>query len=201
MGNVIILMGMTQTNLLLEHLKFHFHFHFPKTSGKCSGSGRPMGKDVIRNSRRSLKCVCPAKFQFDAELGVIFNNDHNNLCTEFQIKAYAMKILQSPEKHKEFESRKHKVTRLSDSGPGSSNVSQILEKEITKKSYPLIQNENIPPPPTFVESIINPAKKKIHSTINPKDEVNRLIEYLQKNDMKHSVLQDERGCVTAVSCY
>ena len=45
------------------------------------------------------------------------------------------------------------------------------------------------------------AKKKIHSSINPKDEINKLIEYLQENGMKHSVLQDETGCVTAVSYY
>ena len=64
-----------------------------------------------------------------------------------------MKILQSPDKQNEFENLA--VTCLSDWGSTSSNVSQILEKEIMKKSYPLNKNPSIPPPPSSVKNILN----------------------------------------------
>lgn len=163
-----------------------------------------MGKEVIRNSRKSAKCHCPAKFQIDSELGLIFQNDHNSLCTElsdaeFHTKGYVMKMLQSPAKQSEFENLA--VTCLADWGSSTSNVSQIIEKVVMKKSYSLSENRTIPPPPSYIKSIIHKAQKKLHSTIDPKDGVMKLIEYLQENKMKHSVLQDDTGCVTALSFY
>ena len=94
-------------------------------------------------------------------LGVIFNGDHNDLCidltdTEFRTKGSIMKILQSPEKQNEFENLA--ITCLSDWGSSSSNVSQILEKEIMKKSCPSNKNPNTPPPPSYLKSILIGAK-------------------------------------------
>ena len=70
-----------------------------------------------------------------------------------------------------------------------------------KKSYPLSNNSSIPPPQSYVKGIIHAAKKKLHGTINPKDGVVKLLEYLIENDMKHSVLHDDMGCITAISFF
>ena len=110
-----------------------------------------------------------------------------------------MKTLQSPEKQNEFENLA--VTCLSDWGSSASNVTQILEKEVMKKSYSLSKNTSNPPPPSYIKGIISRAKKKLHSSVNPKDGVMKLIEYLEVNKMKYSVLQDDMGCVTSVSFY
>lgn len=110
-----------------------------------------------------------------------------------------MKTLQSPDKQNDFENLA--VICLSDWGSSASNVSQILEKEIMKKSYTLTENRNIPPPPSYIKSIIHKAKQKLHTTVDPKDGIMKLIEYLQENTMKHSILQDDTGCVTAISFY
>ena len=93
----------------------------------------------MRNSGRSSKCRCLAKFHFDSELGIVFVGEHSDLCvpleeTDIQRKGYVMKNLQSPEKQSGFEDLA--VTCLSDWGSSSSNVTQIIEKEVTKKSNP-----------------------------------------------------------------
>lgn len=118
---------------------------------------------------------------------------------EFQTKGYVMKMLQSPEKQSEFE--RLAVTCLSDWGSNTSNVSHIIEKEVMKNSYSLSENRSIPPPPSYIKSIIHGAKKKLHSNINPKDGIMKLIECLKENEMKHSMLQDDTGCITAISFY
>lgn len=118
---------------------------------------------------------------------------------EFNTKGYVMKMLQSPDKHTEFENLA--VTCLADWGSNTSNVSHIIEKEVMKKSYHLTEDRNIPPPPSYIKSIIHNAKKKSHDNINSKDGIMKLIEYLQDNQMKHSVLQDDTGCVIAISFY
>ena len=108
-----------------------------------------------------------------------------------------MKIMQSPDKHSGFEDLA--VTCLSNWGSSTASVSQILETEIKKKSYPIKANSNVPPPPSYVKNIINVAKRTIHGSVNPKDEMKRLIQYLQENGIKHSILQDEMGCISAIS--
>lgn len=163
-----------------------------------------MSKEIVRISRRSAKCGCNAKFHFDAEQGVVFVGVHSDLCfpldeAEFQRKGYVMKILQSPEKQSGFEDLA--VTCLSDWGSSSSNVSQILEKEIMKKSYPLSNNGHNFPPKSYIKGIIQTAKKKLQDATDPKDGVLKLVEYLRVNEMKHSVLVDDMGCVTAVSFF
>ena len=70
-----------------------------------------------------------------------------------------------------------------------------------KNSYSLSENRSIPPPPSYIKSIIHGAKKKLHSNINPKDGIMKLIECLKENEMKHSMLQDDTGCITAISFY
>ena len=109
------------------------------------------------------------------------------------------KNLQSPEKQTGFEDLA--VICLSDWGSNSSKVSQIIEKEVMKKGYSLSNNDNVPPPQSFIGSIIQSGKKKLHSSINPKDKVAKLLECLMENDMKHSFLQDDMGCITAISFF
>ena len=163
-----------------------------------------MGKDVVRNARKFPKCGCLTRFKIDRLAGLIVSGDHSNLCqpledAEFQRKGYVMKSLQSPGQQSEFEELA--VTCLADWGSSVSNVSQILEIEIMKKSYPLIENKNVLPLPSYIKNIINKAKQKLHSSVDPKDEILKLIEYLRENNLKHSILQDEMGCVTAISYY
>ena len=126
---------------------------------------------MIRNSRRSSKCNCPATFKFDSELGVVYHGEHNEKCTEldekeFQTKGYVMRILQSPDTNTKFENIA--VTCLSEWGSSSSNVAQILEEEIMKDSYPLTQSSSNQPPRSYIKSIINNAKRKINGNTNPK---------------------------------
>jgi hypothetical protein len=129
---------------------------------------------------------------------------HIDQCTELHddelhSEGYVMKILQSPDKHSGFE--EFAFTCLSDWGSSTANVSHILEKEIMKKSYSLKLHSNLPPPPSYVKNIIKVAKRKIHGSINSKDEMSKLIQYLQENGLRHSILQDEVGCVAAISFY
>ena len=116
---------------------------------------------------------------------------------DFQRKGYVMRSLQSPKQQKEFE--KLAATCLSDWGSSASNVSQILEKEIMKSSYPLIENKDLPPPPSYIKNMIHRAKMGLHSTVNPRDSVRKLIEFLTENNLKFSVLEDNNACITAIS--
>lgn len=156
----------------------------------------------MRNSRRSSKCGCLAKFRFDAELGIVSVGEHSDLCLpleeiEFQRKGYVMKNLQSPDKQSGLQLSRH----LSFGLGIEFFVSQIIEKEVMKKSYSLTNNSKVPPPRSYIKGIIHIAKKKLHSSINPKDGVAKLLEYLMENDMKHLFLQDDMGCIAAVSFY
>ena len=115
-------------------------------------------KDVIRNSRKSSKCDCQAKFQFDTHNGIRFSGEHNDLCSplsdrEFQSKGYVMKMLQSPDKHASFENLA--VTCMSDWGSSKSNVAQIIEKEVIKRSYSMTSDKNVRPPHRYIHGILN----------------------------------------------
>lgn len=150
-----------------------------KIPGKCSRAGKSWGRDVTRNSRRSSKCSCPAKFKFDSEFGIVYHSEHNEKCTEldekeFQTKGYVMRILQSPDTNTKFEN--NAVTCLSEWGSSSSNVAQILEEEIMKDSYPLTQTSSNQPPRSYIKSIINKAKRKMHGNTNRKDAANNHFE-------------------------
>lgn len=107
------------------------------TIGRCTRNGKSVGKDVVRNARKFPKCGCLTRFKIDRLAGLIVSGDHSNLCqpledAEFQRKGYVMKSLQSPGQQSEFEELA--VTCLADWGSSVSDVSQILEKEIMKKS-------------------------------------------------------------------
>lgn len=70
-----------------------------------------------------------------------------------------------------------------------------------KKRYPLSENRNVPPPPSSVKNIINKANQRLHTSIDPKDGILKLIGYLQENNLKHSMLQGDTGCLTALTHY
>jgi hypothetical protein len=179
----------------------YFLILFLETPGKCSRAGKSWGREVIRNSRRSSKCNCPATFKFDSELGIVYHGEHNEKCKEldekeFQTKGYVMRILQSPDTNTKFENIA--VTCLSEWGSSSSNVAQILEEEIMKDGYPLTQSSSNQPPRSYIKSIINSAKRKINGNSNPKrateshpDNIRKMCEK-ELEDLLPLIIKDER---------
>lgn len=157
------------------------------------------------NNRRSSKCGCTAVFTFNSDTGTLIFKDHqpgqqhHPMCAElseveFHKKAHIFRGLQSPTDET---SRLEFVKSMfaDDHATRNVQVTNLLNGQIRRLA--MDENNGVLPigtpyaaPKAYTDTLIRAGKAAANGNVTPDNALSALIIFLQKEDMRHRILNE-----------